>query len=94
MVRRTSLSDCWRWSGNGGVGLVGSGGLLRRFTKNVVETGLDAELTERLGHDRGGTPIGENMRNGTRTKTVRTEVGQVGIGVSRDRDGLFDRGRA
>lgn len=64
-----------------GVSLVGPGGLLRRFTENVIETGLDAELAERLGHDRGGAPIAENMRNGTRTKTVLTEIGRVEIEV-------------
>lgn len=73
-----------------GVSLVGPGGLLSQLTKNVLETALNAELTEYLGHDRGGTPIGESMRNGTRTKTVLTQIGPVEIEVSRDRDGSFD----
>lgn len=50
-----------------GVSLVGQGGLLNQLTKNVLETALNAELTEHLGHERGGTPLGVNMRNGTRT---------------------------
>jgi transposase-like protein len=45
-----------------GVGLTGPGGLLSQLTKNVLETALNAELTEHLGHERGGTPISENMR--------------------------------
>ena len=73
-----------------GVSLVGPGGLLSQLTKNVLETVLNAELTEYLGHDRGGTPIGESMRNETRTKTVLTQIGPVEIEVSRDRDGSFD----
>ena len=55
-----------------GVSLVGPGGLLSQLTKSVLETALEAELTEHLGYEHGGTPIAENMRNGTRTKTVLT----------------------
>lgn len=73
-----------------GVSLVGPGGLLNQFRKNVLETALNAELSEHLGHDHGGTPIGESMRDGTRTKTVLTEIGPVEIEVLRDRDGSFD----
>jgi transposase-like protein len=73
-----------------GVSLTGPGGLLSQLTKNVLETALNAELTEHLGHEHGGTPIGENMRNGTRVKTVLTEIGPVEIEVPRDRDGSFE----
>lgn len=55
--------------------LVGPGDLLSRLTKSVLETALEAELTEHLGHEHEGTPIAENMRNGTRTKTVLTPDG-------------------
>jgi hypothetical protein len=48
-----------------GVSLVGPGGLLNQLTKNVLETALEAELTEHLGHEHGETPIAANMRNGT-----------------------------
>ena len=58
--------------------------------RNVLETALDAELTEHLGHEHGGTPLGENMRNGTRAKTVLTQIGPVEIEVPRDRDGSFE----
>lgn len=69
--------------------LVGPGDLLNQLTKNVLETALNPELTEYLGHEHGGTPLWSNMRNGTRTKTVLTEIGPVGIEVTRDRDGSF-----
>lgn len=62
--------------------LVGPGGLLNQLTKTVVETALDAELTEHLGHEHGGTSLGENMRNGTRAKTVLTQIGPVQIPAS------------
>ncbi len=35
-----------------GVELVGPNGLLNQMTKNVLETALDAEMTEHLGYDR------------------------------------------
>lgn len=73
-----------------GVSLVGPGGLLSQLTKSVLETALEAELTEHLGHDHGQTPIAANMRNGTRSKTVLTEIGPVEIEVPRDRDGSFE----
>ena len=63
-----------------GVGLVGQGGLLTRLTKSVLETALEAEMTEHLGYDKHD-PMGRNggnSRNGTRTKTVVTEIGPGG----------------
>ena len=73
-----------------GVGLIGPGGLLSGLTKTVLEAALEAELTEHLGHEHGETPLGSNMRNGLRTKTVLTEIGPVEIEVPRDRDGSFE----
>jgi putative transposase len=75
-----------------GVELVGQGGLLGDLTKRVLEAGLEAEMDEHLGypkHDPAGRD-GGNSRNGTRTKTVITEVGPVVINVPRDREGTFD----
>ncbi|MEA2686056.1 MAG: putative transposase [Actinomycetota bacterium] len=75
-----------------GVSLVGPGGLLSGLTKTVLETALEAELSEDLGcepHDPAGRKSG-NSRNGTRSKTVLTEVGPVEIDVPRDRNGTFE----
>jgi len=75
-----------------GVSLVGPGGLLSGLTKTVLETALEAELTEDLGYepnDAAGRNSG-NSRNGTRAKTVLTEVGPVEIDVPRDRNGTFE----
>lgn len=77
-----------------GLSLTGPDGLLKQFTKSVLETALNEEMTEHLGHpknraepDRDST----NVRNGTRPKTVLTEAtGQVEIEVPRDRDGTFE----
>lgn len=75
-----------------GVELVGPGGLLTGLTKTVLETALEAELDEHLGYPKHaveGRNTG-NSRNGTRSKTVLTEVGEVELDVPRDREGSFE----
>jgi putative transposase len=76
-----------------GLSLTGPDGLLKQLTKTVLETALNQEMTEHLGHEKHGRPAAgtENVRNGTRAKTVLTEAsGQVGIEVPRDREGTFE----
>src|ERR687891_257856 len=75
-----------------GLQLTGEGGLLQQLTKRVLESALEGEITDHLGYDKHD-PAGKNSgnsRNGTRSKTVLTEVGPVEITVPRDRDGSFD----
>jgi putative transposase len=70
---------------------VGAEGLLTGLTKTVLGTALGEELCGHLGYDRHD-PAGRNggnSRNGTRSKTVLTEIGPVEIAVPRDRDGSF-----
>jgi putative transposase len=76
-----------------GLSLTGPEGLLKQLTKAVLETALNEELTEHLGHEKHGLAAGEtgNVRNGTRPKTVLTEAsGHVPIDVPRDRAGTFE----
>jgi transposase-like protein len=74
-----------------GLSLTGPDGLLKQLTKTVLETALNQELTEHLGHDKHGAAQAGNVRNGTRPKTVLTEAsGQVQIEVPRDRAGTFE----
>jgi len=75
-----------------GLQLTGDGGLLQQLTKRVIEAAMDGEITDHLGyakHDPAGKD-GGNSRNGTRVKTVLTDVGPVEITVPRDRDGSFE----
>jgi putative transposase len=61
-----------------GLSLTGPDGLLKQLTKAVLETALNQELTEHLGHEKHGQPVAGNVRNGARSKTVLTESsGQV-----------------
>jgi putative transposase len=75
----------------GGLSLAGEGGFLQQMTKLVLEAGLEAEMSCHLGYDKHAAEgrNGANSRNGTRSKTVLTEVGPVDIEVPRDRDASF-----
>src|SRR5215510_4148062 len=76
-----------------GVSLTGPEGLLKQLTKTVLETALNQEMTEHLGHGKHGRAGNEtgNVRNRTRPTTVLTEAsGQVPLEVPRDRAGTFE----
>jgi transposase-like protein len=77
-----------------GLELTGPNGLLKLFTKNVLETALNEELTEHLGHPKRQADPGRestNVRNGSRAKTVISDAaGEVVIDVPRDREGTFE----
>ncbi len=75
-----------------GKSLVGPDGLLSELTKQILETGLEVEMEEHVGypkHAAEGRNHG-NSRNGTRSKTVITEIGPIELDVPRDRDGTFE----
>ena len=71
--------------------LTGEQGLLGSMLKAALERGLDAELTEHVGYERGDAEAAlfENSRNGVSAKTVSTEIGDVELAVPRDRNGTF-----
>ena len=74
-----------------GLSLTGEGGFLPEMIKAVLERGMDAELTDHLGYekgDRAGHGSG-NSRNGTTPKTLGTEVGDIGLAQPRDRNSTF-----
>lgn len=75
-----------------GVELTGDGGLLTGLVRQVLQTGLEVEMTDHLGYERNaveGRGSG-NSRNGTSPKRVTTEIGQIDLDVPRDREGTFD----
>jgi transposase-like protein len=77
-----------------GLALTGPDGLLKLFTKNVLEAALNEEMTEHLGHEKNQADPDRdsvNVRNGTRTKTVVSDAaGEVEIAVPRDREATFE----
>lgn len=74
-----------------GAALTGPDGL-GRLTKVVLETGLEAELSEHLAtnHMPSRAATAATPATGARPKTVTTDVGPLQIEVPRDRDGSFD----
>jgi putative transposase len=75
-----------------GLALTGQGGLLPELVKAVLERGLQSELTDHLGYEKGD-PAGRgsaNSRNGSTSKTLATEIGDVPLSVPRDRAGSFE----
>lgn len=75
-----------------GVALTGEGGLLTGLVREVLQAGLDTEMTEHLGYERHaveGRGSG-NSRNGFYPKTLTTEIGQIDLEVPRDRNGSFE----
>ena len=72
--------------------LTGEGGFIPTMIKAVLERGLQVELADHLGYDKGD-PAGRgspNMRNGSTPKTIQSEVGPLGLDIPRDRAGSFD----
>ena len=71
--------------------LTGHEGLLKGMLKATLERGLDAELGDHVGYDRGDPDAAmfPNSRNGTFAKTVASEVGDVELAIPRDRNGTF-----
>jgi putative transposase len=75
----------------GSVPLSGDDGLLKGMLKAALERGLEVELTDHVGYERGDpdAALFPNSRNGTTPKTVAGEVGDVELAVPRDRNGTF-----
>ena len=72
--------------------LTGENGLLKQLTKALVESAMGAELSGHLGYEKNET--GEkstvNRRNGSSSKTVRSDQGPLELEVPRDRDATFE----
>ncbi len=72
--------------------LLQDGGVLKDLKKRLVETALEAEMTEHLGYERhavDGRGSG-NSRNGKTIKRVLDGDGEFEIAVPRDRNGEFE----
>jgi putative transposase len=72
--------------------LTGDDGLFKQLKKALIERALGAELTDHLGYEKGDLSArGKgNSRNGTSSKTILTDDGEVEIAIPRDRAGSFE----
>ena len=62
----------------------------RMLTKSTVETALNAELTDHLGHEKNAPKTGSNTRNGYSSKTVLSDDGEIELNTPRDRENTFE----
>jgi putative transposase len=72
--------------------LVGPSGLIKQLIGRLIETAAGAELTQHLGYEKGD-PAGRgsgNSRNGSSSKTLLTEHGEIPVAIPRDRNSSFE----
>ncbi|MDU2940423.1 MAG: IS256 family transposase [Enterobacteriaceae bacterium] len=62
----------------------------RMLTKLTVETALNAELTDHLGHEKNAPKKGSNTRNGYSSKTLLSDDGEIELNTPRDRENTFE----
>lgn len=72
--------------------LFGQDGLLKQLTKKMTERMLEAEMTDHLGYEKHASEghNNGNSRNGTSTKILKGDKGNISIDIPRDRDGGFE----
>lgn len=63
--------------------------LLREVMKTAVEATLNGELEEHLGYKKHERSEGNNSRNGSYSKTLRSTSGEIEISVPRDRNSEY-----
>jgi putative transposase len=72
--------------------ILGENGILKQFTKALLERAMQVEMSEHLGyerHDSSGDNSG-NSRNGSSEKTLKGDFGALPIEVPRDRNAEFE----
>ena len=72
--------------------LLGEAGLMKELKIKLMERMLGAELTAHLGYEEGKEvpPRQGNRRNGTSTKVLKGQDGEMPVAVPRDRDSSFE----
>ena len=86
-----ALDELYSMIDAGQVQLEGRDGLIQQLIKAGLERGMQAELSDHLGYEKGDpdAALFPNSRNGSFPKTVGTIAGDVELAVPRDRDGTF-----
>jgi transposase-like protein len=76
----------------GPIDLIGPEGILKELNKALIERVMETELTVQLGYEKheSGEKTTANRRNGSTSKTLRSDQGDLTIEVPRDRDGEFE----
>jgi putative transposase len=71
---------------------LGEHGILKQLTKRLIERVLQAELTAHLGHGKNESVTNDaaNTRNGTSSKVLKGDFGELPLTLPRDRAGSFE----
>jgi putative transposase len=91
MAESGGLDDIFARIDAGELELTGDDGFIPGLIKAALERGLQAELTDHLGYEKGAVEaeLYSNSRNGTSPKTLSSQMGDVPLDVPRDREGTF-----
>lgn len=69
----------------------GPNGILKQLTKRILESALNAEMTNHLGYEKSKSKENSNnSRNGKTSKTVISEIGDIPLEIPRDRNSDFE----
>jgi putative transposase len=85
------LDDLFAQIDAGQIQLDGPDGFIRQMLKATLERGLQAELSDHLGYEKGDptASLVANSRNGSYPKPVQSEVGELSLDMPRDRASSF-----
>jgi transposase-like protein len=91
MASSGALDEIFARIDAGELDLTGSGGFIPGLIKAALERGLQAELSQHLGYEKGApeASLFANSRNGVTSKTVASHVGAIDLDTPRDREGSF-----
>jgi transposase-like protein len=91
MAASGALDEIFSKIDAGELDLTGAEGFVPGLIKAALERGLQAELTDHLGYEKGAeeASLFANSRNGSTAKTVATSVGDIELNTPRDREGSF-----
>jgi transposase-like protein len=91
MAASGALDEIFAKIDAGELDLTGAEGFIPGLVKAALERGLQAELTDHLGYEKGAAEASAfaNSRNGSTAKTVATSVGDIELNTPRDREGSF-----
>ncbi|MGH3308500.1 MAG: IS256 family transposase, partial [Nocardioides sp.] len=91
MAASGALDEIFAKIDAGELDLTGAEGFIPGLVKAALERGLQAELTDHLGYERGAAEASgfDNSRNGSTAKRVATSVGDIELNTPRDREGSF-----
>ena len=91
MAASGALDEIFSKIDAGELDLTGAEGFIPGLIKAALERGLQAELTDHLGYEKGSVEASlfANSRNGSTAKTLATSVGDIELSTPRDREGSF-----